>query len=369
MLNIKKNDHLFCKCKSIVPPKITRNMSIPDIINFMGETCFEARNVFKGSELFKRMIDDNDTIWLGIAGAGIAGGMGGAVISLIEMGFIDAICVTGAQVYHDLHFAFNLPVKAINPSCNDQVLKENGITRIYDIGIKSFETLEAQDNILRRFVIENEKFFASGPISSCDFNYCLGMWVNHEAPAPEKSFTAVAAKKGIPIFWDSLANHSIALNFARNEIEGINVTLSAQKDIFESAAIVYQSDSVGFVELGGGGPKNFIQQTGPFLSQIMGVKFNGADRGLQIGTAIERDGSLSGCTFNEAITWGKFSTQEEIDLVQIWGDYTVIFPLICGYVIDICAMREQKKLLINLPELTKELKFVINNKYGMYNNV
>lgn len=107
---------LFTNESDIIPPTLTRTMNIADLVGLLGEISFEARNVHRGALLYKKMISSNDTIWLGIAGAGIAGGMGGMVISLIEAGFIDVICSTGAQVYHDLHFAYDLPVKAISPS-------------------------------------------------------------------------------------------------------------------------------------------------------------------------------------------------------------------------------------------------------------
>lgn len=278
------------------------------------------------------MIDDGDTIWLGIAGAGIAGGMGGMVISLLEAGFIDAICSTGAQIYHDLHFAFDLPVKAVSPHCDDDLLRKHGDTRIYDIGIRDQETLQAQDEIIRQFIKDKYDEFSSKTVASWEFNYYLGMWVNKKAPYPERSLTAVAAKLGIPIFWDSLANHTIAMNLVRTDQEGYPIILSAQKDIFDSASIVFSSNATGFVELGGGGPKNYIQQTGPFLSQILSLDFEGADRALQIGTAVERDGSLSGSTFGEAVTWGKYCSVDDTKLVQIWGEYSVIFPLLSAYV-------------------------------------
>ena len=128
---------IFKGFPDIIPPSISKGMSISDLITALGQTSFEARNVYRGSRLYKRMLEDNDIIWLGLAGAGVAGGMGGMLISLLEAGFIDVICSTGAQVYHDLHFAFDLPVKAISPSCNDDVLRRHGDTRIYDIGIRA----------------------------------------------------------------------------------------------------------------------------------------------------------------------------------------------------------------------------------------
>ncbi|MCJ7773917.1 MAG: deoxyhypusine synthase family protein, partial [Desulfobacterales bacterium] len=146
---------IFDKSPDIIPPLIKKGMSISDLINLFGQTSFEARNLYRGARLYQRMLEERDVVWLGIAGAGIAGGMGGMVISLLESGFIDVICSTGAQVYHDLHFAFDLPVKSISPHQDDEGLRRHGDTRIYDIGIRETETLEAQDKIIRAFVKES----------------------------------------------------------------------------------------------------------------------------------------------------------------------------------------------------------------------
>jgi len=348
---------LFEKAPNIVPPALSEGMSITQIVTAMGQTSFEARNVYRGAQLYRRMIDDGDTIWLGIAGAGIAGGMGGMVISLLEAGFIDVICSTGAQVYHDLHFAFDLPVKSISPNHDDNALRQHGDTRIYDIGIREKETLEAQDKIIQKFVRASHATHLSGSnLASWEFNYALGNWVQQNSKYPERSFVACAARHEIPIFWDSLANHSIAMNLVVTDRDGCPVRFSAQKDIFDSAAIAFASDRTGFIELGGGGPKNFIQQTGPTMSQILKIQHEGAERGLQISTAVEKEGSLSGCTFSESVTWGKYRSATAEKLVQIWGEYSVIFPILTAYVLDNCTIRPPKKLISRLPEFIDTLE-------------
>ncbi len=346
----------FEDAPDIIPPSLKGNMSITDLVETMGQTSFEARHVCRAARLFRRMIDDGDTIWLGIAGAGIAGGMGGMVISLLQAGFLDVICSTGAQVYHDLHFAFDLPVKAIHPQSDDNALRKHGDTRIYDIGIREQETLEAQDEIIRRFVAEDYQSLSGHSLSSWEMNYRLGLWTNEEGVHPIRSFTAEAANQGVPIFWDSLSNHSIAMNLVRTDREGYPVQLSGQKDILDSAAVVLGSERTGFLELGGGGPKNFIQQTGPTLSQILHVEYEGADRGIQIGTAVEREGSLSSCTFGEAVTWGKYRKAEEDKLVQIWAEYSIVFPVLAAYVLENCEPRKSRRLVDALPDLVKNLE-------------
>lgn len=351
---------VFGDFPDIIPQFIAKGMSVSDLVDVFGQTCFEARNVYRASRLYKRMIDDGDTVWLGIAGAGVAGGMGGMLIALMEAGFIDVICSTGAQIYHDLHFAFDLPVKAISPNHNDDVLREHGDTRIYDIGIRDKETLNVQDEIIRNFIRESyEVHLSTGPLSSWEFNFQLGAWVLENSKYPERSFVARAAELGVPIFWDSLANHSITMNLVLTDRKGFPITLSAQKDIFDSAAIVFSSGQTGLMVLGGGGPKNFIQQTSPTISQILKIKFDGAERGIQIGTAIEKEGSLSGCTFSESVTWGKYRQADDDKLVQIWSEYSLIFPMLAAYVLDNCKRRPLKKIISRMPTYIEKLEYAL----------
>lgn len=351
---------MFQHDPDIIPPQPASGMSIADLIELLGHTSFEARNVHRGARLLQRMVDEGDVVWLGIAGAGVAGGMGGMVVSLLDAGYVDVICSTGAQVYHDLHFAFGLPVKAISPRHDDNLLRSLGDTRIYDVGIREKETLEAQDEIIRRFVREcHHSHLASPAVSSWQFTHALGRWVNENAPHPERSFTARAAQVGVPVFWDSLANHSIAMNLVVTDREGFPVALSAQRDIFDSAAIVYNSDRTGFLELGGGGPKNFIQQTSPTISQMLGIEFEGADRGIQIGTAVEREGSLSGCTFGESVTWGKYRADDSHRLVQIWAEYSLVLPLLTAYLVDVCPPRKHRRLTDRMADFCESLENAI----------
>ena len=346
----------FSKAPDIMPLDLRPGMSVSDYVEAVGRSCFEARVQARGARLFKTMIDEGDVIWLGIAGAGIAGGQGGVVTSLLEKGFVDVICTTGAQAYHDLHFAFGLPVKAIHPEADDDELRRRGDTRIYDIGIREEETLEEQDRILCRFVRERAEVLAAEAQTSASFMKLLGDWAAETAPHPERSFVVAAARAEVPVFWDSLTNHSIAMNLARMELEGFPVPFSPQKDILLSSAIAYKAGETGFVELGGGGPKNYIQQTGPVISQILGIKdFEGASRGLQISTANVREGSLSSCTFGEAVTWGKYEADDEEKLVQIWGEYSTIFPLLSLYVLERCAPREGRRLLGRCEAFLQEL--------------
>ena len=331
----------YMQGKDIKPLHFRENMDISSFIENYESSSFEARNVAAGAKLFEEMVNANDTIWLGIAGAVIVGGLGCYVIDLMKKGFVDAICSTGAQVYHDLHFAYNLPVKQGSAFVDDNELRKDGTTRIYDINIREKETLMEQDKIILDF---GRQCSLKGSFSSADLNYELGSYVLKNAPNPELSWVAQAAKLKVPVFWDSLANHSIGMNIAKLYLEGKSISPAPSLDVLESAAILYSTKSNGFFEFGGGGPKNFIQQMGPTISQILGIDYEGADGGIQITTALERDGGLSGCTFGEAVTWGKYKDAHK-GLVQVWGEVSVIAPLIFCYAFEKCKQRPLKQLI------------------------
>ena len=93
-----------------------------------------------------------------------------------------------------------------------------------------------------------------------------------------------------------------------------------------------------------------------FIRQILGKEFEGADRGLQIGTAVEREGSLSSCTFGEAVTWGKYREAEEDKLVQIWGEYSILFPILAAYALDTCEERPARDLISEMGSFTRRLE-------------
>jgi len=347
---------LYTDAPDILPVTLPPGAGVTELIDLMGRTCFEARHVAAAARLLVRMVGGGDTVWLGIAGAGIAGGLGGLIRQLIERGMVHVICSTGAQIYHDLHFAFGLPVKAISPQADDDLLRKHGDTRIHDIGIREVETLEAQDALVCRFIEERYASLRERPLGSAAFNRALGLWVRETAPHPERSFTVAAAEQGVPLFWDSHTNHSIGMNIARMEQAGKPLHFPVAADITQSAAVVLGSQGTGFLELGGGGPKNFIQQTGPYLSQILGRTYEGAERGIQIGTADRRDGGLSGCTFGEAVTWKKYRHAAERDLVQVWAEYSIVLPLLAAYAFQHCAPREPPRLLDRLDTLTTALE-------------
>ena len=343
----------------------------------LGSSKCECRKSYESAKLLKDIIEEDTTIWLGIAGIGGAEGQGRSYAKLFENGTFSVVCSTGAQIYHDLHFAYNLPVMKIDPNVSiedDTQLRDDNLVRIHDVVIKDQETLLRQDEIIGEFVIAyqnrlieyNKQTGEHVGISCLKFTRLLGEYVLETASSPELSFVAACAKYDVPLFWDSTTNHSIAMKLSELYLKkGIDVRFNTHLDIALSAALVHCEEETGFFELGGGGPKNFIQQTSPTLSQMYGIETaKGANAGIQITTAKEDDGGLSGCTFSEAISWHKYIPGCKI--LQIQGDYRRIAELTFHTVHKLCKPRKLKRLNLKLGQFFEKLlidsKAILNIK-------
>ena len=138
-------DHHNFEGRDIPHIKLNSNMTIEDLVDVYASTGFNGRQLGEAAKLFAKMIENDTTICLTMAGAMTPVGFGGIVKTLIEKGFIDWIITTGANVYHEDHFAWGLPVKQGHYDVDDNVLYEKEIVRIRDIFVKYYETLEIQD--------------------------------------------------------------------------------------------------------------------------------------------------------------------------------------------------------------------------------
>ena len=169
------NKHTFTG-KKIDPQEISANMSISNLIDFYESSGFNARRLAEAAHMFKKMIDSEATICLTISGAMTPIGLGKSISTLIENGFVDWIITTGANAYHDLHFAYDLPVRQGHFDVDDDILYSKQIVRIYDVYIKELETLQRQDEIIQTNIknmigTHNDSV---KEISSSDLSYLLG---------------------------------------------------------------------------------------------------------------------------------------------------------------------------------------------------
>ncbi len=337
--------------KDIPHIKLDPKMTIEDLVDVFASSGFNGRQLGDAAKLYAKMIEEDATICLTVSGAMTPVGFGGIIKTLIERGFVDWIVTTGANVYHEDHFAWGLPVKQGSFDVDDMKLFENEIVRIRDVYIKFNETLEAQDQLIQKMFGDD---FPDVSFTTAEFCNLMGKLSKEKAKHPEKSFVTSAYDYDVPIYVSTIKDSSLALNLAVHRLAGKTYNLDFVREIIEQAAIVYDSKKSGILELGGGVPKNTAQQTGPLLDQILKRSDGGQDYIIQITDARPDTGGLSGATLQEGKSWGKVQDAHN-GMVTVYTDATIAFPILALYVLSNQKSREPKRLYKKLDKLYKNL--------------
>jgi len=350
MKDLAKKHHIM---GNIEPMKLPKNASIIDLVRaYETSSSYNSRRLAEACRILDAMIDEDATICVTLAGAMIPAGMGGLLNSMMEAGFIDFMVATGANLYHDLHFALGMPVYKGDFRANDAKLLEDGLVRIYDIYVPMDALLETDKFVQNIF----KSFDPSNPTTTTVVHNAIGKTVLKKGKYPEKSMLATAAKYDVPIFSSSPGDSSIGMNLAALKIEKKGVTVDPDLDVLESTGIVMNSKKNGVVIVGGGSPKNFYLQTQPMLSQILNIDKGGHDYVVQITTDYPQYGGLSGATPEEAVSWGKVLPHAMSNVVVIYSDATLVLPTLFGYALASHAKRKPKRLFAKRKEIVEELR-------------
>ena len=320
-------------------------------IRYLIDEGFQAFNAGRLSEACGIFADkmlapeEETTIGLTMAGAMTPAGLGGCVIEMMERGLVDFLISTGANLYHDLHYALNFILRRGSPFVDDRELYEDGVIRIYDVLFPATVLLET-DAYIRDFIVRSE---LDEPISTSEFHYRLGMDLLQKYPGCEEhSVVANAARSGVPIYTSSPGDSSIGMNIAYHELmNGGSFMIDPNKDVNEVCAIVLAGKRNGCVILGGGSPKNFYLQAQPTLWEVYGIPKGGNDYFIQITTDQVVWGGLSGATPAEAVSWGKVNPGVLPDTVVAYCDSTIAFPLFCEYAVGSKNGRRARKELVH----------------------
>ena len=338
--------------KKIPHIQLHPKMTMKDLVDVFAQSGYNGRKLGEAAKLYSKMIKENATICLTVSGALTPVGFGGIIKTLIERGFIDWIITTGANVYHEDHFAWGLPVKQGSHEVDDMKLFENEIVRIRDVYIKFYETLEAEDQIIQKTFKDN---FVNKPFTTAEFCNFMGKVSSEKSKYPEKSFITSAFKYDVPVYISTLKDSSLALNLAVHRLHDKIYNLDFVKEILEQAAILYNSKKSGILELGGGVPKNTAQQTGPLLDQILRRNDGGQDYVIQITDARPDTGGLSGATLQEGKSWGKVQDAHH-DMITVYTDATIAFPILALYVLSNEKKRKPKRLYKKLNQYYNKLR-------------
>ena len=279
---------------------------------------------------------------------------------LIEAGFVDWLVATGANLYHDLHFAFNCKLCAGDFRLDDGLLFDAGIVRIYDVLLSREECLLATDAKLRE-ILAGPQF--QKRMGTAELHHLLGEHAAHaeeEARLPHVSVLAAAYRADVPVYTSSPGDSTLGMEVAAAQFRDSDLALDPSIDVNETAAIVYAAKQPGrrsgVLMLGGGSPKNFLLQTVPHMTDTLGMDVRGHDYFFQITDARPDTGGLSGATPHEAVSWGKVDPDRVIDSVVCYTDVTLALPLLTSYALSRHAPRELKRLYGHRERLTAALK-------------
>ena len=330
--------------------RLDPDMAIEDLVEVFARSGFNGRRLGEAAKLYAKMIREDATVCLAVSGAMTPVGFGGIIKTLIEKGFVDWIITTGANVYHEDHFAWGLPIKQGQSDVDDTKLYENEIVRIRDVFIKFYETLEAEDQVVQKMFGD----FPDKPFTTAEFCNAMGMISKEQSKYPEKSFLVSAYDLDVPVYISTMKDSSLALNLAVHRLQGKQYNLDFVREILEQASILYNSKRSGIVELGGGVPKNTAQQTGPLLDQILRRNDGGQDYIVQITDARPDTGGLSGATLEEGKSWGKIQDARK-DAVTVYADTTIAFPILALYILSNQKTRKPKRIYKKIDRYYKKL--------------
>ncbi len=332
------------------PVEIDGKTTVSELLKKMGGASFQGKNLSLSYSVWKQMLADRTTIFLGLAGALVPAGMRKLLVHIVKNRWIDCLVSTGANLFHDIHETLGKYHWQGNHHVDDCQLKEAGIDRIYDTFAVEQEFRETDEYIAEFTASLDQK----RPYTTREFLYLLGKDLSINGS--QEGVLSAASEAGVPVYCPAIGDSSIGIAIACGRQKGENnLNFDVIADVLETAKIVIQSESTGVIYLGGGTPKNFIQQT-EVTASIMGEDVPGHKYAVQMITDPPHWGGLSGCTFTEAQSWGKVAVDAKA--ATVYCDVTIALPII------IAALEEEKEELSDKRiaprfEMEKELEIAL----------
>ncbi len=325
---IAKADLLSVPTQPFDPEGVT---SISEILTRMQGTAFQGKQLGLAFEVWKKMLADDCVIMMGLSGAMVPAGMRKLVVRMIENRLIDCLVSTGANFFHDLHETLGYKHYQGSPHVDDVVLAQHMVDRMYDV-LADEEKFRAHDFWIGRFAGALDQTRA---YTTREFLYLLGLELAKEAA--EDGILTAAAKAKVPLYCPAVADSSIGIGIACDRhLGGNSLMFDVIGDVIETSYLTKCAANTGVIYFGGGTPKNFIQQT-EVTGMIVNYGVSGHKYAIQCVTDAPHWGGLSGCTFEEAQSWGKIA--KDASMVSCHVDSTIAMPLL------VSAILEQRELI------------------------
>ena len=294
------------------------------IISSMEKMSFVSRETANAENIFNQMIEDKDcTIFLTLAGSTSAAGCMNIYRDMIKYNMVDAVVATGASII-DMDFFEALGFKHYQGSQfqDDAELRKNYIDRIYDTYIDEDEL-----QLCDKKICEIADNLAPRSYTSREFIYQIGKYLKKNAKK-KNSLIETAYDNDVPIFCpaftDSSAGFGLVMHQEKNPKK--HITIDSIREFRELTEVKIKSKSSGLFMIGGGVPKNFIQDT-VICAELLGKNVDMHKYAVQITVADSRDGACSSSTLKEASSWGKVNTTKE---QMVFAEATSVLPLIAS---------------------------------------
>ncbi len=306
------------------PVDVTRVAGLGALLSQFQGTSIQARNLGRCLEVWENALTDpkRPTIFLGLAGPLIAAGLRKVLRDLIDWGLVDVVVSTGAVLYQDLYQTIGGTHWMGSPSADDVQLRELYLDRIYDTYVDELK-FEETDRAIGR--VTNE--FPARPASSREYLAFLGQ----RFPSPA-SILATAARRGVPVFSPALIDSSIGigltLHYQANRRRPNRFLLDAVRDNYELVQILAASPRTAVVYIGGGTPKNWINDGIVMANYAFGREGEGHYYAIQLTTDVPHWGGLSGSTLDEAQSWGKIAKTATRSMAHV--EASIGLPLLAG---------------------------------------
>ena len=295
-----------------------------EIITSMSKMSFVSRETANAADIYNEMLKDKDcTIFLTLAGSTSAAGCMHVYRDLVKYNMVDAIVATGASII-DMDFFEALGFKHYQGSQfqDDTELRENYIDRIYDTYID-----EDQLQMCDRIIGEIADTLEPRSYTSREFIQEIGKYLKTNSKK-KGSLIEMAYDNNVPIFCpaftDSSAGFGLVMHQERNPKN--HITIDAIREFRELTEIKIRSEGSGLFMIGGGVPKNFIQDT-VICAELLGKNVAMHKYAVQITVADSRDGACSSSTLKEASSWGKVDVTKE---QMVFAEATTVLPLIAS---------------------------------------
>ena len=295
-----------------------------ELISSMKKMSFVSRETANAANIYNEMLEDKDcTIFLTLAGSTSAAGCMHIYRDLVKYNMVDAIVATGASII-DMDFFEALGFKHYQGSQfqDDTELRDNYIDRIYDTYIDEDE-LQMCDKIIGEIADKLEP----KSYTSREFIFEIGKYLKSNAKK-KGSLIEMAYDNNVPIFCpaftDSSAGFGLVMHQERNPKN--HITIDSIREFRELTEIKIRSKGSGLFMIGGGVPKNFIQDT-VICAELLGKNVDMHKYAVQITVADSRDGACSSSTLKEASSWGKVDVTKE---QMVFAEATSVLPLIAS---------------------------------------